>query len=107
MVYRLLPTTNAKGFVVNAHTPLNLDIDILFQDEKTADMYKSTASKSYFFEDDNGDTHKSRAYRCRLRGLSLIPGKKVPARRVLDKIQKKLNEQRDWVLLRIADIDSY
>ncbi len=107
MVYTSIPTTTVRGFVVNTYTALNLDIDIMFASKDIAANYKSTASKNYYYEDQNGDTYKSKAYRCRLRGLSLIPGKKVPSRKVLDKIQKKLNEQRDWVLLKISDIDSY
>ena len=107
MGYKKLPETKTWGFVVNAHSTLNLDIDIIFKNEQLIDQYKYSASKPYHFEGDDGFTYQSKAYRCRLRGLSLIPGKKTTSRKVLDKLQKKIHEQRDWVILKISDIDSY
>jgi len=107
MGYIKLPELKVWGFVVNAYSALNLDIDIMFDDEKSAALYTQSSSKSYYFEDKDGDTYRSKAYRCRLVGLSLIPGKKFPSRKVLDTLQKKIHEQRDWVILKISDIDSY
>ena len=107
MGYRKLPELKVWGFVVNAYSALNLDIDIMFEDENAANVYKDSSSKIYYFEDNDGNTYQSKAYRCRLVGLSLIPGKKLPSRKVLDTLQKKIHEQRDWVILKISDIDSY
>jgi len=108
MGYRTFPPITTYGFVVKVHTPLNLDIDITLPKDQAEKYLKASMYKLYKFDDEKGDVYSSRAFRCRLKGLS--PKKEMnnyDTRMVIDYIQKKLGEQRNWVGMTVGDVDSY
>lgn len=108
-----------KGYVVNVFDSLNFDIDLDLPDTIRR-RYANVISNKYTYKDDNGQIKTGTAYRCRLRGISVLTKSRGRSNyrgvsRALIILQRKahvdiihqIDRQNGQVLVTASDVDIY
>lgn len=97
---------NVDAYVVRIYNSINYDIDLQLS-SAVMSKYKNLTTNIYKYTDDEGVSHQSMTYRCRLEGVGIRDQDRRSTFRDYLYIIQMINKHDGWVKCSVGDVDVY